>query len=86
LNQVAASFLSYMIICFTDYNWNYYSQYKFGKFYISMLLILFIVNSVFVLFRAIVLFFIDMKKLKQKKNLEAAAKGPDLFDIIGQMS
>jgi|JI10StandDraft_1071094.scaffolds.fasta_scaffold1689234_1 hypothetical protein len=74
-----------MIISFTDYNRNYASQYKFGKFYISLFLILYIVNSVFVLGRAVVLFLIDMKKQRQKKSLEAVAKGPDLFDHIGQM-
>lgn len=72
-----------MIISFTDYNRNYASQYKFGKFYITLFIILYILNSVFVFLRSIALFIIDMKKKKQQKSLEVVAKGPDLFDHIG---
>lgn len=77
--------LSYMIVSFTDYNRNYQSQYKFGKLYISVFILLFIVNSCFVTFRAILL-FIQNRKKRASRRQEATPKGPDLFDHIGDMS
>lgn len=76
-----------MIVSFTDYNLNYAAQYRFGKFYIALFALLFIINIVFVMVRQVILFIQDRKKAKKgKRPPQTAMKGPDLFDHIGQMS
>lgn len=68
-----------MIIAFTDYNRNFSSQYKFGGFYISLFMLLFIINSVFVTLRAVVLVVKDVKKNRKQKSRSVAVKGIDHF-------